>query len=128
MDHTCDLHIVTQLAADMPSGDPCGCESPVDDSCTLLHPKHHIAKSVTSVLRKLALFLLVGGAVGAILWRADFRQPGALSGTANGIVIGVLMGAIILAVAVTVVAYVIDLLFLFDWNAKFVPLRSDEYG
>jgi hypothetical protein len=112
-----------RLDAGLPSG---GDDPSADDSDVVLHPHHHVAKAATSVLRKIALFLLIAGGTLAILWRTDLRQPGALGGTASGVVTGVMFGAVVLAAAIAVVAYVVDLLFLIDWNARVVPARLDE--
>jgi hypothetical protein len=103
-------HNVTQLTASIPTGDRSGYESSADISSSLLHPKLEMAPSVTSAQRAAVICVTFGGGLGAMVWRADFPQPGTLSGTANGIVIGVLMGTIFLAVAAAPMAYVIDLL------------------
>jgi hypothetical protein len=111
---------LTQLEAGLPfTGD----DPSADESDVVLHPHHHVAKAATSVLRKVALFLLLGGATLAILWRTDLRQPG---GNASGVVTVVMLGTLVLAVAIAVAAYVVDLLFQIDWNARVVPARVDQ--
>jgi hypothetical protein len=112
-----------RLEAGLPPG---GDDPSADDSDIVLHPQHHVAKAATSVLRKIALFLLIAGGTLAILWRTDLRQPGSLGGTAGGVVTGFMLGTVSLAVAIAVVAYIVDLLFLIDWNARAVPARVDD--
>lgn len=94
-------------------------DSGLDESAPLPHPRHQLVKSVTSTLRTVALFLLAGGVTGAIVWRFDFRQPGALHGSASGIVVGVMIGSVLAAGLIAAIAFVLDLLFRIDWDAKF---------
>jgi hypothetical protein len=102
-------------------------DSFMDESSTHPHPKQRLTRTVTSLLRRVALFLVLGGGTATIVWRTDFRQPGALSGTADGVVVGVLIGSIVVAAAIAVLAYVIDLLFLIDWDRKFsAPLVEES--
>jgi hypothetical protein len=98
-------------------------DSFMDESSTRPHPKQKLTRSVTSLLRMVALFLVLGGGTATIVWRSDFRQPGAVSGTADGVVVGALIGSIVVAAAIVVLAYVIDLLFLIDWDRKFSSSR-----
>jgi hypothetical protein len=102
-----------------PSDAQCGSASGLDESAPVPHPRHRLAKSITSVLRTIALFLLAGGVTGAIVWRFDFRQPGALHGSASGIVVGVMIGSTIAAALLAALAFVVDLLFRIDWDAEF---------
>jgi hypothetical protein len=103
----------------------CGHESSTDESGIIPHPRHQLARSVTSILRTISLFLLVGGVTGTILWRFDFRQPGALHGSAS-VVVGVMIGGALAAALIAALAFVVDLLFRIDWDAKFVPVQLEE--
>jgi hypothetical protein len=119
-------HDATPVEPGMSSEDCLEGTSFVDESSTRPHPKQRLTRSVTSLLRMVALFLVLGGGTATIVWRTDFRQPGALSGTADGVVVGALIGSIVVAAAIVILAYVIDLLFLIDWDRKFSSSRFDE--
>jgi hypothetical protein len=97
-----------------------------DESTVVLHPRHQLARSVTSMLRMVSLFLLVGGVGSAVVWRFDFRQPGALHGSGSGIVVGLLIGSALAAALIAALAFVVDLLFRIDWDAKFAPVQLEE--
>jgi hypothetical protein len=116
----------TQGETAAPPDNDGGSDSFTAGSSTIAHPEHQVAKAVTSLLRILSLLLLVGGVAGAIVWRFAFRQPGALHDSASGVVFGPMIGSVIVAALVAALAFVVDLLFRTDWDAKFVPTHLDE--
>jgi hypothetical protein len=117
----------TESRTAAPSDNHGGQDSFTDELSLNPHPKHRVAQSVTSILRTVALFLLVGGVAGAIVWRFDFRQPGPLQGSASGVVLSTMIGLTIVAALLAVLAFVVDLRFRIDWDAKCVPARRDEW-
>jgi hypothetical protein len=116
----------TRGATAAPPDNLCGHDSCTEESTIVPHPKQRLAKYVTSILRAISLFLLLGGVTGAVVWRFDFRQPGALQGSASGVVVTLMIGSVLVAAFIAALAFVVDLLFRIDWNAKLVPAHLEE--